>query len=144
VDLPAGMRSYTDPTGFSVAVPAGWQVDRRGGRVYLRDPASPAYLLVDQTTDPAADPVADWRTQEQVVSRRLSNYRLIGIRPVRMGQWRGADWEFTHGRGTHVLNRNLVTGPNRAYALYWSAPDSAWSRSRAEFDRVSGSFQPRQ
>jgi eukaryotic-like serine/threonine-protein kinase len=136
------MERYTDPTGFSVAVPAGWRADHRGGRVYLRDPSSSAYLLVDQTTEPAGDPVADWRAQERVVSRRLSNYRLIGIRPVTVRQWRGADWEFTHGRGTHVLNRSLVTGANRAYALYWSAPDTSWSRSLAQFDRVSGSFQP--
>jgi hypothetical protein len=138
------MRRYADRSGFSVGVPAGWRVDRQGGRVYLRDPASSAYLLVDQTTDPAADPVADWRTQEKAVSRRLSNYRLIGIRPVTVRQWRGADWEFTHGRATHVLNRNLVTGPDRAYALYWSAPDAGWSRSLAEFERMSASFQPKQ
>jgi len=138
------MRQYTDPTGFSVAVPAGWRVDRRGGRVYLRDPGSSAFLLVDQTTNPADDPVADWRAQEKAVSRRLSNYRRIRIDPVTVGQWRGADWEFIHGRATHVLNRNLVTGPKRAYALYWSAPDASWQRSLPEFQRVSASFQPRQ
>jgi len=138
------MRRYTDPTGFSVAVPTSWRADRQGGRVYLRDPSSSAYLLVDQTGDPADDPVADWRAQERVVSRRLSNYRLIRIDPVTVRQWRGADWEFTHGRATHVLNRALVTGSNRAYALYWSAPDAGWDRSMAEFERVSASFQPGQ
>ena len=142
--VPAGMRRYTDRTGFSVAVPEGWRADRRGNRVYLRDSASSAFLLVDQTTEPAGDPVADWRAQEKVVSRRLSNYRLIGIRPVTVGKWQGADWEFTHGRSTHVLNRALVTGSNRAYALYWSAPDAGWDRSMAEFERVSASFQPGQ
>jgi hypothetical protein len=137
------MRRYTDRTGFSVAVPEGWRADRRGNRVYLRDPASSAFLLVDQTTEPAGDPVADWRSQEKVVSRRLSSYRLIGIRPVTVGKWQGADWEFTHGRSTHVLNRALVTGPSQAYALYWSAPDASWSRSAAQFERVSATFQPR-
>ena len=111
--------------------------------MYLRDPGSAAYLLVDQTTDPAADPVADWRAQERVVSRRLPGYRLIRLDPVTVGRWRGADWEFTHGRGTHVLNRNLVTGPDQAYALYWSAPDSSWDESATRLRQVMGSFRPR-
>jgi eukaryotic-like serine/threonine-protein kinase len=137
------MRRYTDRSGFSVAVPKDWQPERRGRAVYLRDPSSSAYLLVDQTNDPAPDPVADWRTQERSVSRRLPNYRLIRIDPVTVRGWRGADWEFTHGRATHVLNRNLITSSNQAYALYWSAPDRDWSSSEAEFEAVTRSFQPR-
>jgi eukaryotic-like serine/threonine-protein kinase len=140
--VPAGWRRYSDTTGFSVAVPDAWRVERRGQRVYLRDPGSSAYLLVDQTTDPAPDPVADWRAQERVVSKRLSGYHLVGIRPVTVRGWRGADWEFTHG-GTHVLNRALVTAPDQAYALYWSAPDARWQRSLGDFRQVVASFPPR-
>jgi hypothetical protein len=137
------MRRYSDRSGFSVAVPRDWRVERRGRAVYLRDPSSSAYLLVDQTDRPAADPVADWRSQERSVSRRLPNYRLIRIDPLTVRGWRGADWEFTHGNATHVLNRNLITGPDQAYALYWSAPDRGWSRSEARFEQVTRSFQPR-
>ena len=140
--VPAGMRRYSDRSGFSVAVPEDWRAERGSQGVYLRDPDSSAYLLVATTDQPKADPVADWRSQERSVSRRLSNYRLIGIRPVTIRGWRGADWEFTHGQATHVLNRNLVTGSDRAYALYWSAPDRTWDRSEAEFEQVTRSFQP--
>ena len=140
---PAGMRRYADRTGFSVAVPSDWTADRRGGRVYLRDPGSSAYLLVDQTTTPAADPVADWQQQERVVSQKLSNYHLVRIDPLQVNGWRGADWEFTHGSGTHVLNRNLVTGPNQAYALYWSVPSRSWGTRLAQFEQITASFQPR-
>jgi len=124
-------------------VPTGWTADRQGSRVYLRDPASSAYLLVDQTTDPASDPFADWQQQEKTVSKRLPNYRLIRIDPFSTHGWRGADWEFTYGSGTHVLNRNLVTGPQQAYALYWSVPDSAWSERRKQIDQITASFHPR-
>jgi hypothetical protein len=140
--VPAGMRRYSDRSGFSVAVPESWRAERGSQGVYLRDPDSSAYLLVASTDQPKADPVADWRVQERSVSRRLANYRLIGIRPVSIRGWRGADWEFTHGRATHVLNRNLITGSDRAYALYWSAPDRDWDRSQAEFEQVTRSFEP--
>ncbi len=136
------MRRYTDSTGFSVVVPSGWTSDRRDRRVYLRDPDSSAYLMIDQTSTPASDPVADWQRQEKSVSKRLRAYRLVRIDPLQLGDWRGADWEFTHGSGTHVLNRNLVTGPDHAYALYWSVPASAWSRRLAEFEQITASFQP--
>ena len=135
--------AYFCRTGFSIAVPSDWTADRQGGRVYLRDPASSAYLLVDQTTTPAADPVADWRQQERIVSQKLSGYRLIRIDPLQVKGWRGADWEFTHGTGTHVLNRNLVTGPAQAYALYWSVPSRSWDTRLAQFEQITASFRPR-
>lgn len=139
----SGLVRRVDPTGFAVSVPAGWTTRRRGSQVIYNDPASSAYLKVDQSRTPKGDPVTDWQTQERSVSQRLRNYRLIGISPLTLRDWRGADWEFTHGTGTHVLNRNLVTASDQAYALYWSAPDRNWGRSRALFDQVSASFVPR-
>ncbi|MBC7307754.1 MAG: protein kinase, partial [Dietzia sp.] len=43
--VPEGFELHEDPTGFRVAVPAGWRAERDGPRVYLRDPASRAFLL---------------------------------------------------------------------------------------------------
>lgn len=143
-DTPEGFERYADETGFSVAVPAGWQASREEGRVYLRDPDSPAFLLVDQTDDPRDDPVQDWENQEASVSQRLDEYELIRIDPLELRGWQGADWEFIHGSGEplHVLNRNLITAPDQAYALYWSVPDSAWEENLAVFEQISQSFQP--
>jgi hypothetical protein len=144
-DVPAGMERYTDPTGFSVAVPQGWQAERDGPRVYLRDPASSAYLLVDQTDSPAADPVADWQQQEPAVAGRLANYERVGeIEAVDFRGWEAADWEFVFGpgQGTRVLNRNVATGPDRAYALYWSVPSSRWEELLPVHEQVVGSFTP--
>jgi eukaryotic-like serine/threonine-protein kinase len=144
-DAPPGMERYTDPTGFSVAVPQGWRAERDGPRVYLRDPGSSAYLLVDQTDTPAADPVADWQQQEPAVARRLTNYERLGeIVALDFRGWRAADWQFVFGReqGTRVLNRNLVTAPDKAYALYWSVPTSRWEEMLPVHEQVVGSFEP--
>lgn len=142
---PAGFEQHVDPTGFSIAVPAGWQAERDGPRVYFHDPASRAYLLVDQTDDPKPDPVADWQQQEPGVADRLENYARIGeIQATDFRGWQAADWEFVFGpgQGTHVLNRNVVTGPDRAYALYWSVPSSQWDAMLPVHEQVVGSFQP--
>ena len=143
--VPDGFEVWADPTGFSVAVPAGWQAEREGPRVYLRDPDSSAYLLVDQTDDPADDPVADWQQQEPAVAERLENYERVGeIEAVDFRGWEAADWQFVFGedQGTRVLNRNVVTAPDQAYALYWSVPASQWEDLLPVHEQVVASFQP--
>ena len=59
-------------------------------------------------------------------------------------RWPAADWEFVLGPGqrTHVLNRNVVTGPDQAYALYWSVPSSMWEAMLPVHEQVVASFQP--
>ena len=145
VVVPEGFELYADPTGFSVAVPTGWQPEREGPRVYLHDPGSSAFLLVDQTDAPAPDPVADWQQQEPGVASRLDGYERIGeIRAVEFRGWQTADWEFVFGpeQRTHVLNRNVVTAPDQAYALYWSVPSSRWEELLPVHETVVTSFQP--
>ena len=50
--VPAGYTLYEDPTGFSVAVPDGWEPVRDGSRVDFREPGGSRFLRVDQTDDP--------------------------------------------------------------------------------------------
>jgi serine/threonine protein kinase len=142
--VPAGFERYTDETGFSVVVPQGWQPERDGPRVRLRDPGSSRYLLIDQTDTPAADPVADWERQEPGVAQRLENYERIRLEPAAYRGWDAADWEFVHGQSQrlHVLNRNVITSSDRAYALYWSVPDAEWDAQWGVFEQIAASFQP--
>ncbi len=143
--VPAGFVRYEDPTGFSVVVPAGWAPEQDGPRVYLRDPDSSAYLMVDQTDEPAGDPVADWQRQEPAVAERLENYERVGeIVPVDFRGWQAADWQFVFGeqQGTRVLNRNVVTAPDQAYALYWSAPAARWDELLPVHEQVVAGFRP--
>ncbi|MEN3358331.1 MAG: eukaryotic-like serine/threonine-protein kinase [Mycobacteriales bacterium] len=126
--IPAGFVDYHDPTGFSVAIPAGWQRVRHDPRVDFEDPDSGRFLRIDQTTHPAGDPYQDWLRQEGPVSRKLAGYHRISIKRVDYRGWSAADWEFTTA-DAHVLSRNIVPSAHRAYALYWSTPVSQWSTS---------------
>jgi hypothetical protein len=129
-----------------VVIPAGWQQVHDSPRVDFRDPQTGRFLRIDQSDSPRGDPVADWQRQSAVVSARLSGYRLV--RPIVAVDYRGwpaADWEFTWvnaGTTVHVVNRNLVPRPNKAYALYWSVPESRWASSKRIFDIAAQSFQP--
>jgi|SRR5215204_2185100 len=143
--VPAGFRLHTDPTGFTVAVPADWTRSTEGPRTYFREPDGGRFLLVDQTTEPKDDPLADWQAQEPSVASRLSGYERISMERVDYRGWNTVDWEFTWDGRTaqiHVLNRNVRVSDSRAYALYWSTPEHQWADSRGIFDVVAQHFQP--
>jgi hypothetical protein len=112
-------------------------------RVDFVDPAGGRFLRIDQTDTPRADPYDDWIAQEPAVADRLTGYQRIEIARVDYRDYDAADWEFTYGTSgtTHVLSRNLVTGP-MAYAIYWSVDDTRWEENLAVLDVITESFQP--
>jgi serine/threonine protein kinase len=144
--LPAGFVWYHDPTGFSIGRPRAWHVSHRGHLVYIQDLASGRFLIIDQTTQPKPDPLADWRQQEAARISTLPGYHRVRLAAVSYPQAeRAADWEFTfyqNGQLTHVLNRNILVNSHRAYALYWSTPADNWSSSYHLFRVFAATFRP--
>jgi eukaryotic-like serine/threonine-protein kinase len=144
--LPAGFFWYHDPRGFSIGVPQGWQVSHEGHLVYVRDPGSGRFLIIDQTTHPKPDPLADWRQQEASRRDTYRGYRLIRLQAVHYTHAeRAADWEFTYDYRSqliHVLNRNILANAHHAYALYWSTPASEWRASYHYFREFAATFRP--
>jgi hypothetical protein len=144
--VPAGYRRYHDPTGFSIGVPDGWAVSHRGHYVYITPPSGGMYLLIDQTTHPKSDPLADWRAQEAARRGTYQDYQRIRLQAISYPQAeRAADWEFTYIGGdgpTHVLNRNVLANSHHAYALYWSTPSSQWTASYHYFAAFAATFRP--
>lgn len=144
--LPAGFSWYHDPTGFSIGVPPSWQISHQGHYVYVTDPDSNRFLIIDQTTHPEPDPLADWRQQEPYRISTSPGYHRIRLQTVHYPQAeKAADWEFTfytNGQLTHVLNRNILVNGHHAYALYWSTPESAWAASFHLFQDFAATFRP--
>jgi serine/threonine protein kinase len=145
--VPAGYTLYEDPSGFSVAVPDGWEPVRDGSIVEFREPGGSRFLRVDQTDDPRKDAKKDWEQQEKQAKdddERFPNYEGLGIDSVDYRDYEAADWEFTFGDDdpvTHVLNRGMNTG-QKGYALYFSSPDDQWDESKSIRDTIFDTFQP--
>ncbi|MGA8115094.1 MAG: serine/threonine protein kinase, partial [Actinocatenispora sp.] len=144
-DVPAGFHRYHDRTGFSLAVPDGWSIEHDAQLLYVRDPHSSRYLMVDQTDQPKSDPVADWTRQEASRRSGWPGYHRIGIHSVDYFRT-AADWEFTYdgdgGRRVHALNRGVVTGDHQAYGLFWSAPDSEWQSDLRYWHTFTATLHP--
>jgi tRNA A-37 threonylcarbamoyl transferase component Bud32 len=145
--LPDGYYRFTNSTGFSIGVPRGWQISHVGHYVYITDPAnSGIFLLIDQSDQPKANPLADW--QQQAANRQATypDYHLILLRAVRYTQAeKAADWEFTYDRNgvmVQILNRNVLANAHHAYALYWSTPASDWNAYYHYFQVFAATFRP--
>jgi hypothetical protein len=144
--LPAGFAWYHDPTGFSIGMPTGWHVSHEGHLVYIQDPTGTRFLIIDQTTHPKPDPLADWQQQEAARASSYPGYHRIRLQAVSYPRAeRAADWQFTYQQGgqlTEVLNRNILVSPHQAYALYWSAPADEWAASYHFFTAFAATFRP--
>jgi hypothetical protein len=145
--LPAGYYRFTNSTGFSIGVPAGWQISHSGHYVYIQDPSDPSvYLLIDQSNSPKPNPLADWEQQAASRQGTYPGYHLLRLQSVRYPQAeKAADWEFTYdrnGQAVRVLNRNVLANADHAYALYWTTPESAWNADYHYFQGFAGTFRP--
>ena len=146
--LPAGFVPYTDPTGFSLAIPAGWSVTHSGQDghlVYIREPTGNRYLMIDHGTQPKPDPVADWVQQERQRRGGWPGYHRIRIAAVPHYFVASADWEFTYTADygpVHVVNRGTVTDAHDAYGMFWSTPAGQWSASLPYFSVFTSTFKP--
>jgi eukaryotic-like serine/threonine-protein kinase len=144
--VPAGYHTYRDPTGFSIAMPDGWNVSHQGHYVYLTPPSGASFLLIDQSDHPQPDPLADWQQQEANRSATYPGYHRIRLTAIQYPQAeKAADWEFTYydnGVLTHVLNRNVLANAQHAYALYWSTTQISWSAEYPVFAVLARTFQP--
>ncbi|MFI6675889.1 protein kinase [Kribbella sp. NPDC050470] len=142
--VPAGFERHRDPTGFSVVVPEGWRSERDSGQVYFREPSGSGLLIIDQTDRPKADPVADWRQQEEARRSGYTDYHRIRIEAVDYFD-KAADWEFTYAARSgrqHVLIRGVVTSAQQAYGIYWSTPDDQWEDNLPDLRTIFETFQP--
>jgi serine/threonine protein kinase len=156
--LPSGWVKITKPAGanesagFTIAAPAGWTRSTSNHQTYLRDPAEPdTNILIDLTphTYPA-DMVAE---AQYIKSRSLAvgsfpGYVQQGLAAHVIRGTNGSYWKYTWNRDgvtQQVIDLLFVeqtsSGP-QSYALYMTAPASAFDQLRPTFDEEVETFAP--
>ena len=151
--LPAGFTVHEDRSGYEVPVPKGWTgPERKQGGDYFYSPDRKAYFQIDQTDQPGASAIGDWRAQERG-GAGWPGYKKIKIAPTgdhppvpdTGDGTKSADWEFTYrgegGRRTRILNRGFVAG-GHGYAILLRAPDKEWDEIFAALQPVYAHFKP--
>ncbi|WP_245679680.1 serine/threonine-protein kinase [Actinomadura hibisca] len=147
--VPAGFRSYKDKTGFSLAVPEDYKGPRHGGSSVYFDAPGGGYIQIDQTSSPGPSALNDWKNSHAGAGKRFSNYRMLRLEPTGnhppvpdSGDGdKSADWEFTHGKNSRILNRGFVAN-GHGYAILISGSQDGWDERMAKLAPVFSSFEP--
>jgi tRNA A-37 threonylcarbamoyl transferase component Bud32 len=142
----AVVKTYKGSQGFSIGLPAGWSyqsTDSAGVRFTGPDGQK---LLVAWTSTPKGDPVADWKNQEQYMTR--SGYTRIRIEKVDYRSWNTADWEFTYedgGTKYRTIDRGFVVNSHLGYALMYTAKDANWGSElrKDTWTTLTKTFEPK-
>jgi hypothetical protein len=145
---PPGWVSYVDPTGWSVAYPAGWTrlPGRAGpGNVDFVEPATGTFLRIGSIEKAHTSALADWRAHEADFRKQAREYRRVRLEPTDgAGGRTQADWEFTYrsaGGTDHVLDRGAVRN-GHGYALYWHIRDDRWTTDLPLMRKMFATFRP--
>ncbi|WP_055715687.1 serine/threonine-protein kinase [Streptomyces torulosus] len=120
--------TYKSGQGFSIGLPDGWKYQSTGAAGARFAGPDGQKLLVGWTSTPKDDPVADWKNQEQYMTR--AQYDRIRIEAVDYRGWNTADWEFTYVEGGtkyRSIDRGFVVDGQQGYALMYTAKASEWS-----------------
>ncbi|MEV6705626.1 serine/threonine-protein kinase [Micromonospora wenchangensis] len=141
--LPEGWEMYQGPT-FKVPVPKGWRRSVRSDSVVITEPNGVRELLIQWTSSPLKDAVADWRNKEPARKNIVNNYQYLDI--TACGGYRTcADWDWLETRDNtriHVRNRGFVTATNRGYAIRWEVAAKDWNANLANFALITSRFVP--
>ncbi|MFR9794439.1 serine/threonine-protein kinase [Streptomyces sp. MS06] len=154
--VPDGWHSVTDPLGFQLALPDGWQrqvfsqsgdltqIDYTpdGGEHFLR-------VAIDKSPDFADPNLHQLDLEEQL--QRLVDYARVTLKPNTYRDRPASLWDYTW---TALAKDTEFPGPRRAtdetyidrdgteYALYMSAPAKDWETARKQFTTVLQTWQP--
>jgi tRNA A-37 threonylcarbamoyl transferase component Bud32 len=159
--LPAGYRWFTRPggsaaagvaaAGFTVAVPAGWQVRQQPAATYLRDPVSAATISIVTAPPQAAGPVQEaWALERAALNRgSYPRYRRIAVTSFVFRGHLAASWRFSYWRrsvGTMdalevVIQLPAHRGPATCLLLA-SAPAARWQATRAVLAEMLSTLRP--
>ncbi|MFJ2718513.1 protein kinase [Streptomyces sp. NPDC087437] len=153
--LPDGWVRVHDPYGFSIAVPdkswqrqefdeATHQVDYTpdGGKHFIR-------VAVDDTPDFSTGHEHQLDLEEQL--QRLVDYQRLRLEPNTYRDRPGSLWEYSWTAlakdmpfpgPRHAIEETYFSREGVEYAIYMSAPEEDWTRTRQQFQTVLQSWQP--
>ncbi|MEU4736085.1 MULTISPECIES: serine/threonine-protein kinase [Streptomyces] len=148
--LPAGWRRVTDPLGFSLAVPAGWERRADGDRVDYTPDGGRRLLRVSVDSEPDFESLFRHMLDvEKSLRKRLPEYRRVTlVQNTFRDRTESCLWEFTwHEKRTHPGKRHAIdqvyyTDDGTEYALYMSSPEEDWATTREQFGIVLRHWRP--
>ncbi|MFE7238515.1 serine/threonine-protein kinase [Streptomyces sp. NPDC057580] len=141
---PDGWHPVTDPEGFGLVVPDGWERRVDGQNVDYTPDDGEHYIRISSDPEPDFDnPYMHMVDLEKTLTERLPAYERKTLHSNLYRDRPGSLWEFTwteskdHPGPRHAIDQMYFAedgGPE--YALYMSGPAEDWDTTRDQFDTM--------
>lgn len=149
-DLPDGWKRVTDPEGFSLAVPEGWERQENNGQIdYTPDNGAHRLRI---SLDPQPDfgnSYAHMQSIEKDLAARLPAYERLTLEENVFRDRPGSRWEFTWVESKdfpgprHGIDQMYFAeagGPE--YAFYMTGPEEDRAETLKRFETMLRSWEP--
>lgn len=145
-EAPEAYRITTHPTGYTLAVPVGWQQSGPAERTDYTDPTGTAALRVAFAQTDGQGALATQQQAHTLAEAGSPGYQLISLDPVDYRGWDAAQWEWTDTSDNgqrHVRTRTfIVPGAPDQYSVTLETPAQAWQSLEPVFAAAVETFQP--
>jgi hypothetical protein len=144
--LVQGWTWHHDPSGFRVAVPAGWLRTDDAGTVVFTEPGGSRVLGVARLVPPPADPAAEALAGERrrVAEAALVSYARINIQSCNYYP-PCVQWEYTYqgpgGTRLHAVDRSFRPVAGIGYEMLWQTSDFDWPTNTIFLSLINASFR---
>jgi hypothetical protein len=143
------LQTYSDPSGWSIEYPTGWEVEPQSvdaDSVDLADPAGGRYLRVDWTDQPGPDAMASLQAQSPSFGDQHDDYQEIQLAPTTFaGSDNAGLWEYSYAEGgaaLHAYNLQFVTSDgSHGFALNLQTTEEQWETSQDLWGAFMDSFE---
>ncbi|MFI1149064.1 serine/threonine-protein kinase [Streptomyces sp. NPDC020817] len=146
---PEGYTQVTDPTGFTLFVPAGWKRQMDGDQIdYTPDNGKHFIRIAADPTPDYENPYAHLLDLEKQVQKRTDYKKQRLNQNTFRDSTRAALWDFswtekgTHAGPRRAIEQMYVAPDGTEYAIYMSSPVADWSTTRQQFDVVLSGWKP--
>jgi len=144
--VPEGYHRVRDRLGFSVDVPDGWRRQERpnGDEADYLAPSGRTGLKFSVLDFAGESPLGHWRELEPEVREKSPGYERLRMNATKYLGRPAAIWEYTwqgRARAYHAVDLGFGAEGETHHAVYLSAPDAEWGRSRKIFDTAVASFR---
>ncbi|MFJ9578686.1 hypothetical protein ACIRQF_20225 [Streptomyces sp. NPDC101191] len=140
---PAGFR-LVEESGFTLAVPEGWNRTASGSSVFYNAPDGLGLVQVYRLDEPEITPYEALRQTSRDLAAKNPGYREISLARTGPGDESVElvySYDRTEGR-RKVVDRAFVAGDGKQYAVLAAGPESAWPEQRKTLDTALEFFEP--
>ncbi|MCH0563371.1 MULTISPECIES: serine/threonine-protein kinase [unclassified Streptomyces] len=155
--VPDGWETVTDPVGFTLSLPKGWQrqvFSQKGNltQIDYSPDGGEHFVRIAVDTDPDYDDPYRHQLSLDQQLHRLVDYKQLELTVVTYRDRRASLWEYTwtaQPKDTdfpgprHAVDEAYLTDDGTEYALYMSSPADDWDTTRAQFRTVLRSWRPK-